>query len=100
MGWELLLRKGEVRIIRKPHNGSGVERRANGGAEYQTIGLPDGSARINLKRLNEVLGNHRRQSQETRLEFGVGFSRRFRGANDLDCARTSRRRKAFRCARR
>jgi hypothetical protein len=30
--WELLLRKDEVRIIRTPHNGSGVERRANSGA--------------------------------------------------------------------
>jgi len=28
---------------------------------------------------NEVLGNHRRQSQESRLEFGLGLSRGFQG---------------------
>jgi hypothetical protein len=29
--------------------------------------------------------DHRRQSQESRMEFGLGPSRRFRGANNLDC---------------
>jgi len=29
---------------------------------------------------------------------GLGLSRGFRRANDLDCRRTPRRRKAFRCA--
>src|SRR5882724_730870 len=33
------------------------------------------------------------------MEFGLGFSRGFRMANDVDCRRTPRRREAFRyCA--
>jgi hypothetical protein len=37
--------------------------------------------------------------QQSRLELGLRLSRRFSGANDLDCWRASRRRKALRCAR-
>jgi len=38
----------------------------------------------NLKS-DEVLGNHRRQSQQSRMELGLRISRGFQGANDLDC---------------
>src|SRR6266446_4835971 len=41
----------------------------------------------------EVLGNHRRQSRQSRLELGLRISDRFSRANDLDCRRTSGRRK-------
>ena len=34
--------------------------------------------------MREVLGNHCRESQETRLEFGPRFSRGLSLANDLD----------------
>src|SRR5439155_21783885 len=43
---------------------------------------------------NEILGNHREQSQQSRLELGLRLSRGFSRANNLDCWRTSRRRKA------
>jgi hypothetical protein len=36
-------------------------------------------------RRNEVLRNRRRQSQQSRLEFGLRVSRGFQGPNDLDC---------------
>jgi len=45
-----------------------------------------------------ILGNHRWQSQQTRLELGLCLSDWFQWANDLDCRRASRRRKALRCA--
>jgi hypothetical protein len=33
----------------------------------------------------EVLGNHRRQSQQSRLELGLRISRGYSRANNLDC---------------
>ncbi len=41
----------------------------------------------------------RRQSEQSRLELGLCFSRGPPRANDLCCGCSSRRRKAFRCAR-
>ena len=37
-----------------------------------------------LARSCEILGNHSRQAQQSRLEFRLGFSRRFRRPNALD----------------
>jgi hypothetical protein len=42
--------------------------------------------------LETLLGNHRRQSQESRVEFGLRLSRGFSRGNDVDCRRTSRQR--------
>jgi hypothetical protein len=39
-----------------------------------------------------------RNIKETRLEFGLCLNLGFLRANDLNCRRTSRGRKAFRCA--
>jgi len=35
--------------------------------------------------LNEILGNHRRQPQQSRLEFGLGSQPLIPTANGLDC---------------
>jgi hypothetical protein len=48
-------------------------------------------------RPREVLGNNRRQPQQSRLDLGLRLSRRFSRANNLDCRRTSRQREEFRC---
>jgi len=37
------------------------------------------------RRQCEVLGNHRRQTQEGGLELGLRISRGFQRANNLDC---------------
>jgi len=47
-----------------------------------------------------ILGNHRRQSQQSRLELGLRCNRGFSWANDVRCGCAPRRPKAFRCARR
>jgi endonuclease YncB( thermonuclease family) len=47
-----------------------------------------------------ILGNHRRQSQQSWMELGLSCGSGSRRANNLDCRRASRRRKALRCARR
>jgi len=44
--------------------------------------------------VREVLGDDRRQSEQSRLEFGLGLSHGFLPKNDLDRGRTSRRREA------
>jgi len=46
---------------------------------------------------NEVLGNYRRQSQQSRMEFGLRFSGESSRENDLDCG-CAPRRKALRYA--
>ena len=43
-----------------------------------------GKAAVNPPRV-EVLGNHRRQSQQSRLELGLGLNCGFSRANNLDC---------------
>src|SRR6476646_7547834 len=46
-----------------------------------------------------VLGNHRKQSEQGRVELGLCLSDRFQLANELDCRRASRRRSTVHCAR-
>jgi hypothetical protein len=41
------------------------------------------------------LGNHRRQSQQSRLELGLRLSRGFRGANNLFIVRADEKLTAF-----
>jgi len=44
-----------------------------------------GSAKPAECRPREVLGTHRRQSQQSRMELGLRFSGGFRRADNLDC---------------
>src|SRR5438046_1091261 len=47
-----------------------------------------------------AIARKRDDLSKARMEFGLCVSGRFQRANDLDCRRASRRRKAFCCARR
>jgi len=49
-------------------------------------------------RLLESRPGDQSQNYQGRLELGLRLSSWFGGANNLDCRRTSRRRKAVRCA--
>ena len=57
--------------------------------------LGQDSNRASLFPSVKLFGNHRRQSQQTRLELWLRLSRWFSGSNDLDCRCTSRRRKTL-----
>jgi hypothetical protein len=61
-------------------------------AKSRTLALASGEQkRQNPQR--EELGHHRRQSQQSRLELGLRFSRGFSGTNDLDYGRAPRRKR-------